>query len=826
MKIRRTDTFMLRPQALGEIYVYRASARFKDAWDRLNQVSPTKFLPLASLETALRCMAHDFVHLPAKSQFSAHSTFLVTRSRIDPVDLSRVLRAWENKALNTKQSQISHLVDELTETKIDLSELVNIKNDTLHISQTTPKWFWEVAHWKISHRLAQTPLQTDEGALALRLDAKANLYTWDRVMVSKNNKIAALHRIEPRVVTLPSHQSLGIKIGCSLVRLASDWPAAAGKREVYVDIGDGYPLLNARIGHRNTSNKWQAYWADKTIEVLASAELIELPDLSQPPTFTGALRCGFKRNPKFSAIGRGVGTHFREFVAHHSYHALSNLTSPILMKDSQNLETRKKHNRGSTLFSNSSKESPRLKICLVYSESITRQRFIEGIVSSIRWEAAAEEHEKLDALQAALQQAEDGQSIRFSNLEFSFLAPKHAENFLLEGVREDKAKDWCAQLAQKLRDKEATVGLLVETNRENIKKTIKEAPKDPNNPARQDPKDLIRKVCAGHGISTQFLDLDSRPKDSHKDNPEKTSDYPAKNAILDLFRSCGFFLHKFPATKIPSDTWFIGVYCVRATKNSSRRTPSSFYLSFVALRTGTTEALGYVQEKGWMPLSEATIQYIADYQPISKREVPSYIERALSSAFIAFPESKKVVMFDAQGCRNHLDFLKDTIDKDLPYWLTRNTEAVIRCRSAQAEIPQIIGDGEWEQADHKPATYTEIRNQRFIDGSERVSITVSGSATMSQGIYARSSTRFHASEPDQRRDWHSVNGTEHVILHAKSWSPNELHLQCAMLCRLAPHWDRVLRWPAPLHLARAIVRDCPGIQLDDVSSLEPDTEFK
>jgi hypothetical protein len=51
--------------------------------------------------------------------------------------------------------------------------------------------------------------------------------------------------------------------------------------------------------------------------------------------------------------------------------------------------------------------------------------------------------------------------------------------------------------------------------------------------------------------------------------------------------------------------------------------------------------------------------------------------------------------------------------------------------------------------------------------------------------------------------------TELQILAAEQWDPEDLLRQVAVLCRVAPTWDRTLRWPSPLHLARAVVRDHP-----------------
>ena len=62
------------------------------------------------------------------------------------------------------------------------------------------------------------------------------------------------------------------------------------------------------------------------------------------------------------------------------------------------------------------------------------------------------------------------------------------------------------------------------------------------------------------------------------------------------------------------------------------------------------------------------------------------------------------------------------------------------------------------------------------------------------------------------------------MLEPGRWEPTKLIEQVAMLCRIAPTWDRTLRWPSPLHLARAIVRDHPHRYFVDGEAEAPEAE--
>ncbi|WP_045213361.1 RNaseH domain-containing protein [Desulfonatronovibrio magnus] len=86
---------------------------------------------------------------------------------------------------------------------------------------------------------------------------------------------------------------------------------------------------------------------------------------------------------------------------------------------------------------------------------------------------------------------------------------------------------------------------------------------------------------------------------------------------------------------------------------------------------------------------------------------------------------------------------------------------------------------------------------------------------MDQGINARKSTRFAAPSNALKKDWHSLGATELFIMEHGEWKSDDLLKSVAMLSRIAPNWQRTLRWPSPLHLARAIVRDHPHAYFEE-----------
>jgi hypothetical protein len=164
-------------------------------------------------------------------------------------------------------------------------------------------------------------------------------------------------------------------------------------------------------------------------------------------------------------------------------------------------------------------------------------------------------------------------------------------------------------------------------------------------------------------------------------------------------------------------------------------------------------------------------------------------------------------LFDAIGCRRFWPCLTDKSEGKPEAWMTTNGAAVVRVR-AGSEVPRPAGVGSWQVP--APARYTDFRPMSAIGAQgTTATLVLSGSAVMSQTRSARAGTRFSASAQALRDDWQALGMTELLVLAPGVWSQRQVEEQVAMLCRVAPTWDRTLRWPSPIHLARAVVRDHP-----------------
>ena len=134
---------------------------------------------------------------------------------------------------------------------------------------------------------------------------------------------------------------------------------------------------------------------------------------------------------------------------------------------------------------------------------------------------------------------------------------------------------------------------------------------------------------------------------------------------------------------------------------------------------------------------------------------------------------------------------------------------MVRVRAVPDEVPRPAGVNEWGNG-FDPAKYTDFRPMTVVGSQGKAPMFVlSGSAVMNRGQSARKSTRLAALGRALKEDWHSLDSTELYVLDPGEWAVGNVYKQVAMLCRIAPTWERTLRWLSPLHLARAVARDHP-----------------
>lgn len=798
----RTTAFRLAPEHFGRVFVYRPGPRFTRAWEQTEQkrrLDGQRWMPHGGLAIALRVLSRDFVAV--QRRVAGDRVFVISRQRIASSDLAIAVGAWEQHSLNRDDEPISAVLDDIVCEEVDVFGLVQRRAGRCPTIGEGAGWVWDVAIWELAHRLAAEPLSTEMASARLRLDSDAALLTWDNLVRPADANAAAMHKIVLHLVTVPGVEEPVISLQSSLVRLAPSWRETGGAKFAWADIDADAPLVRGRVRTRRDPEGFKTFWDDGAAEVLRGASFLPLPSTDEEPTVDGAVRTGYARQPSSHRIGRGVGTWFHECVAQHARRAFGSGASCLELAATSRATwpTRKTVASRPSLAFDQADPTRKLRLLVIYANSSVRRRVRDALTHVLADGAHSDDESGIASLAEKLRGLADGETLAHGPIEVRFMRPPDAEAWMLTRNSDSAIDAWLRTWLP-----QATAGAgaaIVETD---------EAAADRRDDLA-DPKHLIRAQLARHGVVSQFITERSAPSPAarrRRGGGDVPRDHGAYHAVGDLLRSAGFFLRPFPAFGSQPGTLVVGVYGARPTRKTTGG-KASHITNVVAVSLGTHDAWGYVERTGWAPLDQATAWFLGNEQALSDSEARQRVERAIGQLPLALGSRPTIVLFDAAGCRRFWPWLTDKSDGVVDPWVKQGGAAVVRVRTTTSEVPRPAGAGGWDEG-LRPARHTDFRPMT-VAAAQGLSPTfvLSGSAVMSQGQSARKSTRFATSPRGLREDWHSLGTTELLVLEPGAWKPDDLVAQVAMLCRVAPTWDRTLRWPSPLHLARAVVRDHP-----------------
>lgn len=804
----RTTAFRLGDEHFGKVWVYRPGERFERTWGALEAAwrkNPGDFkkLPYSGLATALRVMTGDFVALERRAQ--SGRAFIVSRKQIPTAHLRMAIAAWEARVLKDPTCPLSQAVDDLQVTEVQVANLVQRRSGLC--PTLAEGWVWDVGVWEVAHRLAAEDVQTDAAPIRWRLDSDAALLSWDHLLHVPNKDDAAMHKLTLHLITVPGVEDPVLSIQASLVRLAPAWRFAKGAKYAWAELSPSAPVLRARVRTvRRDDGAYTTLWDDGSADVLMGASLDPLPLLEDEPVPTGTFRTGFAKQPRSNPFGRGVGVWFHECVAHHAHKVLGGASTPVTLslRKVPNGSVQKGDRVPMELDDPGSRAQ--LRIAVVYANAEQRRRVRDALLKVLTTKAHERDQSLLADLKARLSQIDDGDDLRIGPIAVRFVRPPDADAFLLQRRSQRETVQWAADWLTTLNGDGVPVAAIVETDA-----VLKDDGR--TNDGLADPKQCIRRYLASQGAATQFITSESAPDTKKRRAPgsgDKFLEHAAANAVGDVFRSAGYFLRPFPEFGCGDRTLVVGIYGTRFTAKTTGATPS-YVVNLVAVSLGTRDAWGYIDGRGWVPLREATASFLASDQATKNvHDARTLVERAVAALYGRFGDTKAVLLFDAFGCRRFWPCLADNSSGEPGAWMKGNgRHAVVRIRTATSEVLRPAGTGAW--SDKKtPVTHTDFRLMA-VDGAEGHAPTcvLAGSAVMSTERTARRSTRFRAEARDLRKDWHSLGVTELHVLEPGPFEREALVRQTGILCRVAPTWDRTLRWPSPLHLARAVVLDHP-----------------
>ena len=805
----RTTAFRLREEELlGSVHVYRGGPEFRRAWELLERrwsasrsVADNRRVPYRGLATALRVLSGDFVAL--NGRVAREEAFVISRRPISEDELRMAIRAWEVRALGLDDEPIGRVLADLSHAVVPIAGHIHRRAGRCPAISDGAGWVWNVAVWEVAHRLATAPLDTDDGRATLRLDSDAALLTWDRLLSGEpDGQAAAMHKIVLHLITVPGVEDPVLSLQAGLVRLAPSWRETKGARYAWAELTDSAPILRARVRNQRTESGWRTCWDDHAAAVLRGASLSPLPSTDEAPSLAGALRTGYRWSPRYHAIGRGVGTWFHECVAHHARSVLGGSACGLELRTSRrSWPTRRKVASLLPLALDDDAQGRRLRLIVVYASSGTRRRVRDALAFVLGDGADQSDRSSVDDLAGMLRELEDGRFLRRGPFEVCFIKPPEARAWLLERQNEGALRAWAASWLEGLDASDVQMAAIVETD-ESARSGDKE---------RSDPKHVLRALLAKRGIATQFITSASAPRPRKGRAPgdgAEFDDHAGANAVGDLLRSAGVFLRPFPEFGGGTGTVVVGVYGAGVTRATTGRGPG-YVVNLVAVELSTPNAWGFIDSEGWVPVGRASAWFLGTGQHRTKLEARQRVERAVGQLPLALGTSKVILVFNARGCRRFWPCLADKSGDRAEAWMRAGDTAVVRVRTAVHEVPRPAGVGAWTEG-LQAAKHTDFRPMSVVGAEGRApTFVLSGSAVMSRGRSARASTRFAAPPKALNEDWHALGSTELLVLESGAWEPEDLMTQLAMLCRVAPTWNRTLRWPSPLHLARAVARDHP-----------------
>lgn len=794
-----TTAFRLKDELLGRVYVYRAGEALAAAWQRAGQsrLGTGAPLPFRSLVTALRIHTSDFVVM--QRRINDGDCWIIARRPLDMEWFHGLLQAWEMAVLgDDAPGRVSRYLADHHESALELASLVERRAG--RPPRISGPWVWEVARWEVAKRLAARPLEVDGRTIPLRLDSEASLSTWDNIVPNDGAAPGrAMHVIDTKIMTLPGVEAPVLGLSSRLSRLTDHW---FRPHHAWVDIGREAPVLQAGVAMRKIGETWQAEWKDRAVSLLEKVSLTPMPSLDDGPSATGPVRAPYSRPQSRLSVGKGVGPWFHEAVARHAYRCLESGVSPLVLErvGKDRFPTRDRLAKRSPVGWRvlDKMESPQVRLCLLYATDAMRHRLLQRL-SALMLQQTPESPSP--PVQERLNSLDDGQWCRLGPLEIVFLSPRGAPEQLLKATDPAGLSAWLdGWWSSLISEADTPMAFLVETPGVSERDGIASS---------EDPKPLLRTLLAKRGAVSQFIAADSLPKAGpHGKDRSPGEDHAGHNALIDLLRSAGCFLRAFPAHGVDVGTLLVGIYTLALP--AGKKVRPGFRTNLVACVAGTTEAYGYLPKGGWEVLGKATAGYMLSEPWPDKTTASASIRRAVEQLRVRHPGAGMVLFFDAVGNRRLFPCLADVGNGHPDPWMAEGNTAVVRVKSASEELPRVAGQGSWQEQT-LPATSSAFRPMTITDvEGQGATYLVSGSAVQERNQSARKMSRFTATGAALSEDWHSLGMTEFWVMDPGSHETDAILMESLALCRGAPTWPRTLRWPTPLHLARAVVDDHPA----------------
>lgn len=834
-----TLCYRIDPAMLGSLVRYPLTAEFLTAWDAFTKRAKARvgrdlFTPsYSAVATALTAATGRPVRLFPRFDLSEDdrqhgiSALLVTTAVIDRWLMATALRTFERLSCGDPAADtLAPLISEIEPECQPVARFTGA--DPAAAASRAPGWIYDAARWNLGTQIAAAPMLID-GRLpvTLRLDTDGDLLAWDHPLIraSQNSVGCATIKISTKIITVPGARGLYLRLDGHVSRHPYSWSFV---KNAWLNRSDpALPIVKLPVlSPYPAKGRHVPMFKGFTAEVVESCGLHPITLPAELPETPGPVRPIGR--PRRHSIGKGPGVRFLYQLGQHATAQLgvaplryaktpvsvgSSTTGPIPASklDAAIAASRTEHLRVACLYASESVRRRMIDALAPYTTSQTSP--LAGVPDgTVIW--------MTQRLSVVMHQA--GELLRHGTHERS-----------LEGMS-------CLDIPEG-----TALAVLAETDW------------DPEKPPDDDAKHPVRRLLAGHGAITQFLNANwelPRPRKRTIRGVTRLiqpTDEPAIAAVRDLLRHAGVIDNRLAAATadprragaLDREAVLIGLHIRQHTprKKNSVKPPNRLVIRLVAIQATPDPELPwytatYDDQRGqWVPYRQGNAAYHATVigaadltREVKHRQaIRDLVDEALTAG--GFSYSIPLVIFtDAQACQGIWPGLNN---KAFGHGLLPGSAlghpdlAVVRCANGD-RVPQPTHRGHGRSARHdpyQPPLPRAILYEHDEDGVSSWLLAQTSRTYRSGQIGARAGaayTRWTLPEGRASRmgkDWHGLTAIEIAIADPGQWQPRHLATLTGRLCQQAASWDDRTQNPTPLHLAERPDLDHPdhGEQPED-----------
>ncbi|AXM95737.1 RNaseH domain-containing protein [Pseudomonas plecoglossicida] len=766
----RTSLFEFDAGQLGNAYRAVIGPHYLDAWQALQGLArkPHPGLPSVGLEEMLATLSGGPVKVNMfPQQDGGVSAILMLRPL--PIDtLNDALNLWSKDVMQAWKQELAEF-----EGKLVVTDLVPLDTVGLVAPGDVSSLAYIVIPWLVGQALTRTPMQATK-PIKLYQGADGSVLAWDDPVISESDVryASALHIIEPDLVLLNGRPQPYLQLR---VRLSRVMPNLVGKKKnAWVKTGD--LIVRAKIKTRPAGDGWKTTYEHPIEKLLAFMGVPAFPPMVEGDIPVDSdVRPIYAIQPSNPLIGSGAGPLFLDQAC---FHLLASLpgTKPLL--------ARKAVGRLAEEKATVSADTVNLNVMVLAAHADVMLR-LHTAASSLARDTKFFQKVAPPLINLVRLDVTDAQRM---------LEGKHDPNTLSEWLQNQVVP------AAKQHAQGGVKVMIVETS-------ALAASRDGD----LDPKHVIRRVLAKHGIATQFIMHIDPDAESKKRKPtDEERDFKAINSVIEAIRLSGYLPAPLPKVKsVPIGTTVLAILLDRIQEKG----PAKFLPIITRMSLGGHEPEVFwfdssVDGSGrWMGYSEGLAAIHATPTLLAFPHVTTLVSQCFLDCKIN-PKDSLIVCLDVY-LRTFYGGLKDSPGQGMPPIPPR--AAVVRIR-ADEQVAQMTGNH--SLFPHTPRFVGPKIGVFQSNESPCVFYFVSPSKQFGSIRSLRDNTRYDVSGRNLKDPWQQLGVTEIVIMEAGTF-PNSTVVaeQVALLCRNAPLWDGHLRLPGPMHLAMKVAEDHPILEM-------------